>query len=515
MDIAFFVVAFAGVFLAMFRSLGWGFLAVIAVGYVSGVIRANYLGVFTAFMFDAAVFGLYLGFLLGKARWAAGGMSRTAVGFVLFMIAWPTFLCLVPVNHFLVQCVALRAAIWFLPVLLIATRLTTADLALLTRGLVVLNLVALAVGVYLYLYGIEVLYPVNAVTGIIYCSKDLGGSTKYYRVPSLFLNAHVYGGAMLYTLPFLFDRLAGVKVRLVDRWLAVAGMVAAGGGLLMCGARYPLVVLGLTLLVAWVMTRLSLKLALLAAVLGWVGLFVARNDERLQRVTSLGDSESVSQRVAGSANEGFLEILIYYPFGRGMGSANGTNIPFFLAHLAPEQFGLENEFCRILVDQGWFGLAGWLALVGWLCARPPSGRSRAPWWLGVVFMYSLTLSWWATSFIGTGLLTSIPGTFLLLTEMGVLVTVRGQGAVPEAVSIRPGAPCGFSSPLPLCGEGPEWESVETLSGPVGGIGLGYPPPWPTPARGKGDGIPCTTKVSVDQLGKPSPSKPEAPDGVCR
>ena len=322
MDIAFLVAAFAGVFLAMFRSLGWGIPRGVAVGYVSGAIRANYLGVFTAFMFDAAVFGLYLGFIfgLGKARWAAGGMSRTAVGFVLFLIAWPTFLCLVPVNHFLVQCVALRAAIWFLPVLLIATRLTTADLALLTRGLVVLNLVALAVGVYLYLYGIEVLYPVNAVTGIIYCSKDLGGSTKYYRVPSLFLNAHVYGGTMLYTLPFLFDRLAGVKVRLVDRWLAVAGMVAAGGGLLMCGARYPLVVLGLTLLVAWVMTRLSLKIALLAAVLGWAGLSVARNDERLQRGTSLGDSESVSQRVAGSANEGFLEILIYYPFGRdGLG----------------------------------------------------------------------------------------------------------------------------------------------------------------------------------------------------
>ena len=140
------------------------------------------------------------------------------------------------------------------------------------------------------------------------------------------------------------------------------------------------------------------------------------------------------KRIAGSANEGFLELLIHYPLGAGMGSAVGTSIPFFLAHLAPEPIGLENEYSRILVDQGWFGLAGWLALLGWLYVRPPSARPPAPWRLGVVFMYSLTLACWATAFIGTGILTSIPGTFLLLTQMGVLVCVRNQGAVPEAVS---------------------------------------------------------------------------------
>ena len=176
MDILFFLVAFTGVFLATFLSLGTGFLAVIAVGYFSGVIRANYLGMFTTFMFDAAVLGLYLGFFFRKslrARRVDAGLARPLV---LFLIAWPAFLCLVPVNHFLIQCVALRAAIWFLPVLLIATRLTTADLAVLARGLVVLNLVALAVGVYIYIYGVEVLYPVNAITRTIYNSNDVGGT---------------------------------------------------------------------------------------------------------------------------------------------------------------------------------------------------------------------------------------------------------------------------------------------------------------------------------------------------
>ena len=434
MDIAFFLVAFAGVFLAMFRSLGWGFLAVIAVGYFSGVIRANYLGVFTTFMFDAAVLGLYLGFFFKKslrARRVEAGFARPLV---LFLIAWPAFLCLVPINHILIQCVALRAAIWFLPVLLIAARLTTADLAVLARGLVVLNLAALAVGVYIYLHGVEVLYPVNAITQIIYGSKDLGGMTKYHRVPSSFLSAHAYGGTMLYTMPYLLDRLAGVKVRLLDRWAAAAGLVAAGGGLLMCGARVPMIVLGLTLTVAWVLSRFSLKLGLVVAVLVVGGLIVAGNNERLQRASSLQDTEMVENRIALSANESFLDLLIDYPLGAGMGSAVGTSIPFFLAHLAPETIGLENEFSRILVDQGWFGLAGWLALLGWLYTRPPSARSRSPWELGVVFMYSLTLACWATAFIGTGILTSIPGTFLLLTQMGVLVCVRNQGAVPEAVS---------------------------------------------------------------------------------
>ena len=239
MGIAFFLVAFAVVLLATFRSLGWGLLAVVAVGYFNGVIRANYLGVYTTFMFDAAVLGLYIGFFFKKslrARRVEAGLARPLV---LFLIAWPALLCLVPINHILIQCVALRAAIWFLPVLLIAARLTTADLAVLARGLVVLNLVALAVGVFIYLYGVEVLYPVNEITQIIYGSKDVGGS-KYHRVPSTFLNAHAYGGTMLYTLPFLLDRLAGVTVRLLDRCLALAGVVAAAGGLLMCrrGSRW-------------------------------------------------------------------------------------------------------------------------------------------------------------------------------------------------------------------------------------------------------------------------------------
>src|SRR5512135_3707562 len=112
MSIVFLLVAFAGVLLATFRSLGWGFLAVLAVGYFNGVVRANFLSVYTTFMFDAAVLGLYLGFFIGQSRRAAGVWSGPAGPFVRFLIAWPTLLSFVPVNNFLVQLVALRGNVW-------------------------------------------------------------------------------------------------------------------------------------------------------------------------------------------------------------------------------------------------------------------------------------------------------------------------------------------------------------------------------------------------------------------
>jgi hypothetical protein len=39
-------------------------------------------------------------------------------------------------------------------------------------------------------------------------------------------------------------------------------------------------------------------------------------------------------------------------------------------------------------------------------------------------MYALVVTTWATAFIGAGLLASIPGAVLLLTQMGVILRVR-------------------------------------------------------------------------------------------
>ena len=255
---------------------------------------------------------------------------------------------------------------------------------------------------------------------------------------------------MLFSLPFLLDLLVGARVRPADRWLAAVGVIAAAGGLLMCAARYPLIMFGMMLVVAWGLSRFSLTIGLVGAVLVGGGLLVASSNERFQRASSLGNTEALAVRITGSANASFLQLLLDYPGGAGMGSAVGTSIPYFLADVAPEPVGMENEFSRILVDQGWVGLGGWLAFVGWLYIRPPPARPRAPWRLGVVFMYALTLATWMTAFIGNGTLSSVPGSVLLLTQMGVLVAVRGRGAVPSehtprprSESPRPEAPAGF------------------------------------------------------------------------
>lgn len=434
MDAAFPAVALLAALAATLRSTGLGFVVACGVGYVNGVVRANYLGVFTTFMFDAGLLGFYAGFLLRAG--AAGLLAGRGGVYAALLFGWPAALALVPVNDTLVQVVALRATVGFLPVLLIARRFTGADLAVVARGLAVLNLFALAAGVYVYQNGIEALFPQNVVTQLMYDSNDVAGN-KHHRIPATFMNAHSYGGTMLFTLPFLLDRLLGAGVRWPDRALAAAGAVAAGAGVLMCAARQPVVTFGVAALVAWVVSRFHPTLGLVAAGVLAAGGVVAGTDERLGRATTLDQTDMVSDRLAQSANASFLELVAEYPLGAGMGSSVGTSVPFFLADRAPKPVGMENEFCRILIDQGWVGLGVWVAFLGWLFGRPPPARFAARWGLGVVLMYALTLTNWATAFLGTGTLSSIPMSVLLLAQMGVVLRLREPAAPPAAPGARP------------------------------------------------------------------------------
>jgi hypothetical protein len=209
-------------------------------------------------------------------------------------------LTLVPANDYLVQLVAFRGTVWFLPVLLIASCMRSRDLTIIARGLSVLNLAALGGAIYVYQYGVESLYPRNAVTEIIYRSRDVAGF-QYHRIPSFFLSAHAYGGAMLFSLPFLLDRLFGRGVRFLDRILAGVGTAAALLGILMCAARVPVVVLGIMLIIAWLVARLSPMIGILALSVVSVGAALALTDERLQRVMTLEESELISDRVKASA----------------------------------------------------------------------------------------------------------------------------------------------------------------------------------------------------------------------
>jgi hypothetical protein len=417
------LLALVTAWLLTLRSLSGGLLSVLTIGYFHGYIRANYLSVYTTFMFDAAILGLYLGFVLGYPRQVQVLGHQTLTSWVALLLLWPSLLVFIPANDFLVQLVALRATVWFVPVMLVASRLSERDLIRLSRGLATLNLLALAGGVYVYYFGVEALYPRNAVTQIIYMSRDIG-SEGYHRVPSFFLSAHAYGGTMLWTLPLMVERLFGVGVRWGERCLMAGGLLAAVVGILMCGARLPAALAVLALGVTWCIARFHIGVGLVVVVLAGVGGILLQQNERFQRVLELTDTERVSERVRASANQSFWELFWRYPAGAGLGSAYGTSIPYFLADRAPVAIGMENEFSRLLVDQGWMGLGLWLAFILWLLLPPPPLRLRVSFGLAVLLSYSLVLVSWATAFIGTGMLSSIPGSVLMLSQMGVLARIR-------------------------------------------------------------------------------------------
>jgi O-Antigen ligase len=396
-------------------------VAVLAVGYLNGVIRANFLGVATTFMYDAAMLGLYAGAVVG--RWNdLARLTRTHTGmFVGLLVLWPTVLAVVPVHHPLVQLVSLRSAVWFLPVLLVGGLFDRSDWDRLARGTAVLNIVALVGGVYTYLYGIEDLYPQNAVTELMYRSRDVAGGN--YRVPSFFLNAHQYGGTMMCTLPLLLDLLLRPAAAPRDRTLAAVGTAAAVLGVLMCGARSPVILALATGLVFWVLTGFSMRVGVAIGLAVAVGGYLVGTNERLQRIATLADTESLERRVVGSANEQFFDLALDYPLGAGLG-AGAPSIPFFLAEHAPPPIGLENEYSRILVDTGWIGLGLWLGFVGWLLAVPPRFDIRRPWAIGLALAYAQVLGAWVTAVLGTGLLVSVPGSLFVLLQMGMLCRGR-------------------------------------------------------------------------------------------
>lgn len=422
MDAIFPLAALFGCLWLTMRSLGHGLGLLLAFGYFNGLIRANFLGVATTFMFDMAVTGVYAGVLL--TQWPRlRAVLQTRLGlFTVLLMGWPLLLSFVPVNHLLVQFVALRATVWFLPMLLVGVLLGPVDLDRLARWAAVLNCLSFVVGLYTFQFGIESLYPHNAVTDIMYRSSDVTGG--YHRVPATFMSAHLYGGTMLFSLPLVLELLVRRTGSLTDRWLGAAGAAAAVAGVLMCAARSPVVIGVLAAGVYWVLAGMSARAGVGLALLAAVGTYLVATNDRLQRVTELADVEAVAERAYGSNNEGFVELFTEYPFGAGMGSSVGTNIPFFLAAEAPKQIGLENEYSRILVDQGWVGLIGWLAFVGWLFAAPPLFAGRRLWADGRKLMYAFCLVAWATAYIGNGLLAAIPAAVMLLLFMGVVARPR-------------------------------------------------------------------------------------------
>ena len=414
--IIFCVAAFIGTLTAANRSLRGGLLALLAVGYGYGILRANFPDTATYMTFDAAVLAFYIGQLWRPLTTAQRIRTHDLRLWVTALMAWPIVLFFAfPTDSPLVELVGLRANIFLIPFLLIGTRLDQDDLLWLAKGLAALNLAVVSVGVAEFFLGIGPFYPFNEVTELIYRSKDLVGRTVH-RIPGTFSSAHAFAGTMVMSLPLLIG--AWVQIERHDRWvrrlLAVA-IVASLLGVFMAAARTHMITAALLVAIVtfsghlrgdqWV--RWVVALAMVA--------YVVSGEERLQRFTTLQDTDFISERWTGSVNEGFFEALKTYPLGNGL-AGGGTSVPYFLrGNQSP--LIMENEYARIGIEEGLPGLTLWVAFIGWAFLRWPA-RGKDPWALGRLLGWVTCGVLFFSGLTGVGLLSSVPQTVLMLITMG-------------------------------------------------------------------------------------------------
>jgi hypothetical protein len=416
------LVAFATTYWAGKRSLGLGLVGLCFWGYFYGILRANLLTTFIYFDFDTALLGFYLS---QKALLSGGDKRSSALRiWCWILMAWPVLLMFMPFQPFLVSLVGLRGSILFIPMMLAGSRLRGNDLRQLTFGFAALNLVALGFGGAEYFRGLEPFFPHNAVTQIIYVSSDVAGG--FTRIPATFGTAHLFGGTMVATVPFL---IAGWEYAQTPktRWFILGGIAAALLGVLLSATRLNFVICGALIMVTVLKGRMTHRKRVVISLLILVMAGVAMRNERFQRFKSLSDTDYLEDRISGSVNRSFLEILLEYPMGNGLGGG-GTSIPYFLQGQVRNPIGLENEYARILCEQGIIGLLLWLGFVAWFLGHLKSIFAKGPWATGRRLVWCLSVFVLGSGAIGTGMLTAVPHSAILLLGIGWAATPMREEA---------------------------------------------------------------------------------------
>jgi O-Antigen ligase len=406
------------------RSLGHSLGLVLAIGCAYGLVRANVYDGFVHFLFDSAVLGLYIG------SW--GTLLEDPDGRLARIKNWIVTLCVLPfvlilVSPFLdsqpllVQLAGLRPAMFFVPVLLVGTKLQRSELEQLgswaTGAVIATALVAAAE----FKWGLEPFLPLNSATELIYHSSDVG-EEMLHRIPSTFVSAHSYGGTMVVLLPLL---VLGLERGGTRRVMAILSLLCAGLGVFASAARSPVVglaIVGVGLAMSRRTTR-SVRFAVVSVACALA--LIVPMQARLQRFETLADTGYVGERVRGSVNMGFFEAAFKHPLGMGLASAVGTSIPYFLEESARPQYGIENEYARLVLEEGIPGAILWVAFVLWILIIDPRRYDQ----FGGTFelgAWTCCVMGWIQALIGTGLLASVPATVLLLLYMGILARQRAD-----------------------------------------------------------------------------------------
>lgn len=428
-------------FLAAQRSLKLGLCAVLTVGYLYGITRANVGGIGTYLMFDGSVLALYAAQLFRAVTHEEMVRLRELRFWTISLILWPTFLFVVflvfPNNDPAVELVGLRANVFLLPFLLLGARLHADDIMDIAIFCGVLNLGAVALGGAEFLLGIERFYPMNETTEIIYRSHDLLDNTAH-RIPGSFVNAHAFAGTLATTLPFVLGAWSQPNQR---RWigplLAGAG-VASFVGIFMAATRTHMITAAALAVVMSLSGGLSkgqwLRWVVAMALVG----YVVSGDVRLQRFTTLTEEGALSERVSGSVNENLLDVATRFPLGNGL-TSGGTSVPSFLRSTPGPGMLLENEYARISIEQGVPGLLLWGFFLVWVIIKFPRGRLDS-WLLGRRLAWTACLSIFLSGMLGIGMMASVPQTSIMLLLIGWFTTVPKPAEAEHEVQIELAAP---------------------------------------------------------------------------
>jgi hypothetical protein len=427
-SIALCVVAFAACFQAARRSLVAGLCAVLTVGYVYGILRAHLPDGFSHLIFDSGVLALYAAQLWRPQPKWQGIRSEELRVWIFVLAAWPVLLFFSLQQDPLIQVVGLRGNIFLLPFIIFGARLTGDDIYKLALWLSICNLAAGALAIVQFVVGVEPFFPRNAVTEIIYRSKDLADYTAY-RIPSSFSSAHAYAGTMVMSIAVIAGSWVQPHYGKWQARLMSAALLMAMLGVFMSATRLNALILFVLVMTTIFSGRIpgAYRFRYLV-VLAAVGYLVA-GEERLQRFRTLQDPEFLSERLTGSVNLTFVELAKRYPLGNGLGGG-GTSVPYFLQNRIRNVVAMENEYARILLELGLPGLVMWTLFIGWVFTRRHVRRTDM-FYLGRRLAYVASASAFAMGLIGVGLFTSVPATTLTFLLTGWF-TVREVRAAPQA-----------------------------------------------------------------------------------